>query len=456
MSSVSGVNLSSLLSALGSSSSGIDVASAVSQAMTALSAPELQWEAEQQTLATQTSAINQIKTDVSTLQTSLTALADPAGALASMTATSSDPSVVDASAAAGATAGTHVVVVNNIASAASAYSNYVASSSTTLTPGSFTLQVGSGTPTTIQIGSGVNTLDQLASYINGQSVGVTASVVNDSTGSRLAIVSNSTGSANGFTVSAASGLTFTQTASQQGQDASLTVDGIPIDSASNTVTGAVSGLTLNLVGADVGGQVTVTVAPDSTSVETAIATFVGAYNTAIGDVNTQYTVSATNQEGPLAGDSTVQMLQDSLLSAGSYSGGGSGVSTLADLGITMNNDGTLTLNTATLDNAMQNNFAAVQNFMQGASSNGFASTLNNQLNNLTEPATGAFTVDLQSISSENTDLQDQINTFKTYLNAQQTLLTAQYNQADITLQEIPEEEAQINGELGYPPTTTTS
>lgn len=456
MSSVSGVNLSSLLSALGSSSSGIDVASAVSQAMTALSAPELQWEAEQQTLATQTSAINQIKTDVSTLQTSLTALADPAGALASMTATSSDPSVVDASAAAGATAGTHVVVVNNIASAASAYSNYVASSSTTLTPGSFTLQVGSGTPTTIQIGSGVNTLDQLASYINGQSVGVTASVVNDSTGSRLAIVSNSTGSANGFTVSAASGLTFTQAVSQQGQDASLTVDGIPIDSASNTVTGAVSGLTLNLVGADVGGQVTVTVAPDSTSVETAIATFVGAYNTAIGDVNTQYTVSATNQEGPLAGDSTVQMLQDSLLSAGSYSGGGSGVSTLADLGITMNNDGTLTLNTATLDNAMQNNFAAVQNFMQGASSNGFASTLNNQLNNLTEPATGAFTVDLQSISSENTDLQDQINTFKTYLNAQQTLLTAQYNQADITLQEIPEEEAQINGELGYPPTTTTS
>jgi len=456
MSSVSGVNLSSLLSALGSSSSGIDVASAVSQAMTALSAPELQWEAEQQTLATQTSAINQLQTDVSSLQTSLTALADPAGALASMTATSSDPSVVDASAAAGATAGTHVVVVNNIASAASAYSNYVASSSTTLTPGSFTLQVGSGTPTTIQIGSGVNTLDQLASYINGQSVGVTASVVNDSTGSRLAIVSNSTGSANGFTVSAASGLTFTQTVSQQGQDASLTVDGIPIDSASNTVTGAVKGLTLNLVGSDVGGQVTVTVAPDSTSVETAIATFVGAYNTAIGDVNTQYTVSATNQEGPLAGDSTVQMLQDSLLSAGSYSGGGSGVSTLADLGITMNNDGTLTLNTATLDNAMQNNFAAVQNFMQGASSNGFASTLNNQLNNLTEPATGAFTVDLQSISSENTDLQDQINTFKTYLNAQQTLLTAQYNQADITLQEIPEEEAQINGELGYPPTTTTS
>jgi hypothetical protein len=53
-------------------------------------------------------------------------------------------------------------------------------------------------------------------------------------------------------------------------------------------------------------------------------------------------------------------------------------------------------------------------------------------------------------------LQSQINNFQTYLNNQQTLLTAEYNQADITLQEIPEEEAQINAELGYPPTSSTS
>jgi flagellar hook-associated protein 2 len=234
------------------------------------------------------------------------------------------------------------------------------------------------------------------------------------------------------------------------------VDGIPIDSASNTVTGAVNGLTLNLVGAAPGGQITVTVAPDSTQVSTAIATFVGAYNTAMGDVNTQYTVNAANQEGPLASDSSVQILQDSLLSIAGYSGGGNGVSTLADLGITMNKDGTLSLDTATLTNAIQNNFSAVQNFMQGASSNGFASFINNQLNTLTEPGTGAFTVDLQSINSENSDLQNQINNFQTYLNTQQTLLTAEYNQADITLQEIPQEEAQINAELGYPPTTSTS
>jgi len=449
--STSGINLSSVLSALGSSSSGIDVAASVATAIAALSAPEQQWKAQQQTLQTATQTINQIQTDVSSLENSLNALGDPLGALTSMIASSSDTNVVNASAGAGTPAGSHVVIVSNIASTASSYSNSVASSSTVLPSGGFTIQVGSGPATPITIGSGVNTLDQLASSINAKKLGVTASVVNDSTGSRLAIVSTASGVANGFTISGPTGLTFTQAA--KGQDASLTVDGIPIDSASNTITGAVNGLTLNLVGAAPGGQITVTIAPDATEAEKAIATFVGAYNTAIGDVNTQYSVSATNQEGPLSGDAAVRMLQTALLSAASFGGGGNGVSSLADLGISMNNDGTLTLNTTTLGNAVQNNFAAVQTFMQGATSNGFVANLNNQLGSLTDPVSGAFTVDLQSIRAENKDLQTQINNFDDYLATQKTLLTAEYSQADITLQQLPQLQAQIDAELGYQPTT---
>jgi len=454
MSSVGGIDISSLLSALGSTSSGIDVTSAVDSAISALSIPELEWEQEQVTLQSDTAGINQIQTDVGTLQTALQALGDPVGAIASMTASSSDASVVNATAAPGTAAGSHVVVVNNVATTASWYSDSVATSSTALTPGSFTLQVGTGTATTITIGNGTNTLDELASYINTQNLGVSASVINDSSGSRLAIVSNSSGAANGITIGAASGLTFTQASA--GQDASLTVDGIPIDSASNTITGAVAGLTLNVLGSAPGVQVNVTVTPNATQAAQAVNAFVSAYNTAVGDVNTQYTVSASNQEGPLAGDSTVQILQNSLLSIAGYSGGGNGVSTLADLGISMNKDGTLTVDNATLSNTIQNNFAAVQNFMQGTSSNGFASFLNNTLNTLTDPTTGAFSVDLQSMSSQNADLQTQINNFQTYLNNQRTLLTNEYNDADIALQQIPEEEAQLNAELGYPPDTKSS
>ncbi len=453
MSSIGGIDISSLLSALGSSS-GIDVSSAVTSALNALAAPELEWEQEQVTLQSNTAAINQIQTDVSTLQTALTALGDTSGAIASMSATSSDSSVANATAAPGAAAGSHVVVVKNVATTSSWYSASVASSSTTLNPGSFTVQVGSGPATTITIGSSTNTLDELASAINTQNLGVTASVINDSSGSRLAIVSNNSGSADAVTISAASGLTFTQAA--PGEDASLTVDGIPIDSASNTVTGAVPGLTLNITGAAPTEQVTVTVAPDSSQATQAINSFVTAYNTAIGDVNTQYTVNSDNQEGPLAGDSTVQILQNSLLSVAGYSNGGNGVSTLADLGITMNKDGTLTVDNATLSNAVQNNFAAVQTFLQGTASDGFASFLNNALDTLTDPTTGAFSVDLQSMSTQSTDLQTEINNFQTYLNTQKTLLTDEYDKADIALQSIPEEEAQLNAELGYPPSSSNS
>lgn len=452
--STSGINLSSVLSALGTSSAGIDVASAVAQSLAALSVPEQQWINQQQTLQTQASAINQIQSDVSALENSLNTLGDPLGALSSMVATSSATNIVMASAAPGTPAGSHVVIVNNIASTASSYSNSVATSSTTLAPGGFTLKVGSGPATQITIGSGVNTLDQLAGYINTQNLGVTASVVNDSNGSRLAIVSKTSGTANGFTITGATGLTFTQASA--GQDASLTVDGIPIDSATNTITGAVNGLTLNLVGAQPGGQINVTIAPDASTAEQAIASFVGAYNTAIGDVNSQYSVSASNQEGPLGGDAALRMMQDTLLGAASYSGGGNGVSALADLGISMNNDGTLSLDTTKLGNAVQNNFTAVQGFMQGTAANGFVANLNNQLSGLTDPTTGAFTVDLQSIQAENKDLQNQINDFQDYLATQKTLLTAEYSQADITLQELPKLQAQINAELGYQPNSSSS
>lgn len=443
----SSIDLSSLLQAMtGASTPGIDVNSAVSSALYALEAPQRQWQAQQQTLQTQTTALNSVENDVSSLATALSALQDPLGGLAAMAVTSSQPSLVSASATDGTAAGSHVVVVNNLATTASWYSTYAASSSATLAAGSFSIQTSTGSAT-VTIGSGVNTLDQVASYINQQNIGVTASVVNDAQGSRLAIVSNGSGSADDFTVTG-TGLSFTQAV--KGANASLTVDGIPISSASNTVTGAVNGLTLNLLGAAPQTQVNLSIAADSSQVSQAISNFVSAYNTAIGDVNTQFTYNAANKSsGPLASDSTMTMLQNDLLSAVSYQASGSGAfSTLGALGISMNDDGTLTLDSSTLNNAIQNNFSNVQNFFQGASSNGFAKLLNDQMSALTDPVSGAFTVDLNSISSTNTDLQNQINDFQTYINAQQTYLTNEYSQAEILLQELPTQEAQIQAELG--------
>lgn len=409
---------------------------------------------QQQTLQTETTDLNSIESDVNALQTSLTALSDPAGALASMTTSSSDPTVVTATAANGAATANHVVEVTNLATTASWYSASVSDPTAPLQPGTFTIQVGSGTPTQITVGSGVNSMDDLATAINGMNLGVTANIVTDSSGSRLSIVSNNSGAANNITISNDSTIGFTQAV--VGQDASLTVDGIPVDSATNTVTGAVNGVTFNLLSAAPGTPVNVAVEPDTNSAETAISNFVSAYNTVVGDVNTQYTVGANNTEGPLAGDSTLSLLQSDLLSAAGYANGTGAVETLGDLGISMNKDGTLTLDTATLDSAIQNNFSQVQSFMQGTSQNGFANFLGNQMSALTDPSNGAFTVDLQSISNENQDLQTQINNFNVYLQQQQTILTNEFNQADLALQELPTEEAQINAELGNQSSNNTT
>jgi flagellar hook-associated protein 2 len=436
--------LTSVLSALGGTS-GIDVTAAVDSILYADRAPERTWQAQQTTLASQTSALDALESDATTLITSLSDLLTEGGVLSAVAATSSNSSIVTATAADGTTIGSHTVVVDSLATTGSWYSAQASSSSAALSTGSFDISSG-GTAKTVQIASG-ETLDQLASAINGQSsLGVTASVVTDSSGARLSLVAQSSGTAADFTVSQASGLTFTQVAAAQ--DASLTVDGVPITSASNTVTGALGGVTLNLQSASAGTTVTVGLAPDVTDIASAVGSFVTAYNQLISDVNTQFSYnSATNTAGALQDDSLVQSLQSDLLNASNYNSGGSTLNTLDALGISTNADGTLALNTSTLNKAISSNPSAVASFFQGSASDGFAATLSSTLDTYTNFTGGAFTVDLQSISSENQDLTNQTNTLELYLSSQKTILTAEYNAADIAIQQLPQKLKQMQALL---------
>ena len=320
--------------------------------------------------------------------------------------------------------------------------------STEVSAGSFSIQVGSGAATQITTTAG-ESLSSLAGDINGQSLGVTASVVSNGDGtSNLSIVNSSTGDASGVTVASTSPQ-FTQAA--QGTNASLTVNGISISSASNTVTGAVSGMTINLLGADPNTDVTLTATPDSSTVTSAINQFVSDYNTLIGEVNDEFTYNSSSTSAPpLEGDSTVELLQNYLLGASSYSSTGNGsVSTLGSLGISMNNDGTLSVNSTTLDNAIENNFPEVQQFFEGTTLNGFANSLSKQLQSLTDSSDGAFTVELSSLQSNYNDLQDNITNFQNnYIAPLQASLTAEYDSAEIALQTLNSTTQEINAELG--------
>ena len=445
------IDLSSILqAAMGSSSSGIDVTAAVNSAVTAAQAPELAWESEGVLLQNQSSALTTLQAGVSTLDADMQTLNDLGGPLAARTVASSNANVVTGSASAGAATGNHVIVVNNLATTASWSSGTFTSSSTPLPAGNFTITLAGGTTQTITT-DGTQTLSDVANQINGDGLGVTASVVTDSSGSRLAIVSNASGSANNFSISTGSGsFGFSQAAS--GTDASLTVDGINVTSGSNTVTGAVPGLTLNLLSAQPGTEISLKVAPDSTAATNAINQFVSDYNNVITQLTSQFTFNGTS-EGVLATDSTVRSLQSSVLSAITYTyspaSGTTTVPNLTSLGISVGNDGQLSVDSSKLQNVLANNFSDVQNFFQGSALNGFANSVDQQLSTYLNPGDGAFTLDLQSLSNQTSDLQKDISNFETNRIAPlRTQLQSAYSQAEIALQQLPMEMKQLNAELG--------
>jgi flagellar hook-associated protein 2 len=453
--SATSIDISSILeAAMGASTPGLDVTSAVSSAVTAAEGPENIWNAQITLLQSETSALTQIQADTTNLDNDMQSLNSLTGPLSESTVASSNSSVVTATAASGSAAGNNTVVVTNLASTASFSSTAVATTTTALPSESFTITNNSGKAATITTGSGVNTLSDLETSINSAALGVTASIITDATGSRLAITSNTSGSTGNFTMTS-TGATFAFGTGVTGMNASLTVNGFNISSATNTVTGATPGLTLNLLSASPGTTVSLTVAPNTSAVSAAINQFVLDYNTAISDLNTEFTDTAGSGQGALAQDPAIQNLQNTLEQAVAYTAApASGSSTttvpnLTSLGISVNATGTLSVDSTTLSNVLQNNFGDVQNFFQGSALNGFANALDKQLTSFTSPADGAFTVDLQSISTESSGFQTDITNFQTNVIAPlQTTLQSDFSQAEILLQQLPNEMKQIDTELG--------
>jgi flagellar hook-associated protein 2 len=427
--------LSSLLSALNNGSQGLDVASAVNSILYADRAPERAWQAQQTVLASQTTAIQQLESYSLSVATDLQSLGDPLGTFSSVAATSSDSTAVSATAATGTVTGHHSITVNNLATTGSWYSAEQISSTSALTAASFTINQG-GKPTPFTLGSGNNNLTELAASINSAAIGVSASVVTDANGARLALVAQNSGTAGDFTVSSATGIALTQAVTAK--DASLTVDGAPITSSSNTVVNAINGLTLNLL-TPTTSAATITIAPDTSQIQTALSSFVSDYNSLIDGLNSQFTFNATTQsEGVLGSDSVARSMQSDILAASNLTIGSGSISNLGALGITTNKDGTLSLNTQTLNSALASNYRGVVDFFGGSgSTTGYSQTLITTFNSYTNPSQGAFTVDLQSISNENQDLTKQTATLEAHLAQQQSILTLEYNNANIALQQLP-------------------
>ncbi|MDE3199515.1 MAG: flagellar filament capping protein FliD [Acidobacteriota bacterium] len=302
------------------SGTGFDVSSTVAAIVSNLRAVESPWKNQLTSLQSQDTVLSNLGTLFSNLSNDLSALTDFQGALAQKTGSSSNTNVLElASASSSATAGTHTVVVNNLAQTSSGYLDPLTNASDTLA-GSISIQVGSGSTTTINIDSTNNNLSGLAAAINSSNAGVTATVLKDSSGSRLSIVSGTSGAQGNLAITSsitdttAGGIALSYNSAVSGLDASLQVDGISLTSSSNTVSNLIPGVTFQLLSSSPGTPIQVVIGNYTTGVESAIGTFVSDYNALISAINTQQGNDSSGNAQPLYGSPTLSLLQQQLLS----------------------------------------------------------------------------------------------------------------------------------------------
>jgi flagellar hook-associated protein 2 len=328
------------------SGAGFNVSSTVAEIVSNLQNVETPWKNQLTSLEGQDSAISNLGTLLSNVSNDISSLTDFQGILAQKEGSSSDTNVLELTAAtSSATAGTHTVVVQNLAQTSSGYLDAIANSSDTLS-GSVSIQVGNGTtenvvigapPTTpaantIYTGTGADTLSDLASAINSANLGVSANVLTDANGSRLSLVSGTSGSAGQLSVTSSLADANIETttnptgainynASVTGLNANLTIDGVPLSSASNTVTNLIPGVTFQLLAPSATEsdgsleQVQVVIGNDNMAVESTVGQFVSDYNSLISAVNAQEGNTSSGTPEPLFGSPTLSILQEELLNS---------------------------------------------------------------------------------------------------------------------------------------------
>ena len=131
-----------------------------------------------------------------------------------------------------------------------------------------------------------------------------------------------------------------------------------------------------------------------------------------------------------------------------------GIASLVSLGVNMQDDGTLSVDSGKLESALASNYSAVQNFFQSTTPQGFSQTLNATLKGMLDSSSGAVTVDLKGISDTNTSLQNQIDDMNTRLDTEEQSLMTQFEQVDALLRSYPTTMDQINAVLASLPSAS--
>jgi len=346
--------------------------------------PILEQKSAQQT---KISAYGRLESAMDRVQTSIAAL-NEASTFKQQKSTVTGDGVL-ATAGETANAGRYEVTVTQLARAGSAASNSVAlDQELTAADATLTLNFGAGgTQTSYDVAiSAGSTLADVRDQINAdKESGVTASIVNDGTGYRLALSSKETGQdASLESFSGLASLTMDAATQRSGQDAELNVNGIAITSKTNRVEEAIQGVTLDLTEAS-GDPVTLVIERDDASLREAIDEFVKNYNEMKSTVGRMTAYNGEGEtSGELVGDRTVRTIEDRLRRDITDNLGTGDISRLSQLGIAIDEKGRLKVDEDKLDDAVANNPEGLSAFFAGETEEGgFAGRLNATLEGIT-------------------------------------------------------------------------
>jgi flagellar hook-associated protein 2 len=454
--------------------SGLDISGLVQKLMSAEQGPLNAITSKQSAYQGKLSAYGTIKSGLSTFQTTLQKLTD-AAKLQPRSATAGDTSVLDVTADTSAVAGDYSIAVSKLAQAQKLVAAGQSDTTTAIGTGTLTFDFGTITggtlsngqysgatftgngqaSKTVTIDSAHATLAGIRDAINAAGIGVKASIVNDGSGTpyRLTLSSTQTGAASSMKISvngdialanlldhdpsAAAGQALSQT--QSAQNAEFTVDGLPISKASNSISDVIPGLTLALKKT---GSTSLSVATDTATVKNNIQAFVDGYNKLVGSLKNLSNYDATTKKASvLTGDSAVRSIlaQMSNIVTGTLDSSVGSLTRLSDIGISLQKDGSLLLDSSKLQTALNQHsdqlpalFAASGNT---TGSQGFAVQLD-KLATATLADNGPLDSRTAGINSTLKRLDDDKLREQDRLSRLQTQYLAQYTKLDTIMSQM--------------------
>jgi flagellar hook-associated protein 2 len=410
----------------GGLASGLDTGSIVSQLLALRSQPMYRMQSQVSTYESQHQAVSVLEGYCSELQSAVQGL-DAGNEFASFSAISDNESLFTATASSNATPGNFDITVNALATAQKSISQGYDSLSDSVGAGAIGFVVN-GEIVNITISAGQDSLDDLKTAINNSDAGVHASIIFDGSetgGYHLVLTASETGTDSAFDVipNFSGGTAPLFSTIETAGNAEIIIDTVTVSSQTNSISNAVTGLTLNLHSTDPGQSTALSVETDGEEIETKIQSFIDAYNTLYSYMKDQKAEGAT-----LRGNSILRSVSNRINMIMTSSMSGADISMLYQVGIKQSEDNLLEFDSSIFQEKLSQDFEGVQNlFVSTDESDGPVYLLGLALDDMTDSIDGLFKLTTDSFDSRVDLLESSISRYQESLANYEQLLTAKFN-----------------------------